>query len=167
MELAISDTTVFPVDLLKIQSGDPYEFQKLYRKFYDRLLDEAALLLNDRAQSIALVQLSCIQSWVHCEDITSEEYYFGYARSRVLRYAQIGSSKDQRLNHELAVLSEILANQYELTLYHLDNLYATLSLSQKDLIRKAFRSYFQPGPHVAYSQTLLNHAFFILHYMLT
>ncbi|OQP61788.1 hypothetical protein A3860_31505 [Niastella vici] len=176
MELAITDTAITPIDFQKIQSGDPSEFQKLYRKIYNKLLDEATCLVNDQEQSITGVQLSCIQSWIHCEGITSEQYYFGYVRSRLLRYTQALRDDHRRIHHELGVLNELLSVQYERPFYHLANLYENLTVFQKGLIRKTFKFYYQPapgnpsnpgvGPHPLPAQTLLNYAFYTLHYIL-
>ena len=132
MTLAFSDTAVTPVNIEKIQAGDPSEFQKLYRKYYATLVDEAIQLLNNEDQAIFLVQLSCITSWTRCEDITSEKYYFGYMRTRLLRYSQAWNDKDHRIEHELAIVTDILSDKYELPLPELTSLFENLTLSKKE-----------------------------------
>jgi hypothetical protein len=169
MTLAISDTEVTPVNFEKIQSGDPFDFQKLYRKFYNLLLHETTLLLNNPDQVLALVQLSCIQSWINCENITSEQYYAGYIRNRILRYVQILSRQEDRINHELQFLKEIVLDRYALSEQHLARLCVHLTISQKALVRRIFKSYYQPMPGnlpAANHQTLLRYAFYTLHYII-
>lgn len=169
MTLAISDTEVTPVDIQKIQSGEPSEFQKLYRKFYGSLLHETTLLLNNPHQALALVQLSCIRSWINCENITSEQYYAGYVRSRVLRYIQLLNRQEDRISLEFQFLKEILSDQYAINEQHLADLYEHLTVTQKALVRRIFKSYYQPKPGNlpgANHQTLLRYSFYILHYII-
>ena len=175
MTLAFSDTVVTPIDLIKIQSGEPSEFQQLYRKYYATLVAEATQLLNNEDQAIFLVQLSCIQSWIRCEEITSEKYYFGYMRTRVLRYSQAMNDTAYRVEHELGIVTGVVSDQYALSLPDLTILYGNLPLAQKGLARQTVRSLFIPAqgnplsPETAPAanlQTLLNYAFYSLHYIL-
>jgi hypothetical protein len=128
MTLAFSDTAVTPINIEKVQSGDPSEFQQLYRKYYATLVEEATQLLNNEDQAIFLVQLSCIASWTRCAAITSEKYYVGYMRTRVLRYSQSLSNPAYQPAHELAILTEILSGKYELPLRELTPQYAFYAL---------------------------------------
>lgn len=168
MIVAIPDTEVTPFEIQKIQSGDPSAFQKIYRKFYDTLVAEAALLLSQK-QAVAMVQLSCIQSWVKCEDITSEQYFVGYIRSRVLHYVQILSRQENRIEQELQFLKEIVSEKYALSEPHLVSLYEHLTISQNALVRRLFKSYFQSQPGsqpIEKKDALLRYAFYTLHYIL-
>ena len=168
MTLAISDTEITPLDLQKVQSGDPAEFQQLYRKFYDALVDEATHLLGDQDQAIILVQLGCIQCWIRCEEITCERYYFGYVRIRLLVYAEELSVQENRIKQELEILKEILSDQYALGGQQLASLYGELTLVQKGIIRQVLKSYYrQPGNAAAIKhQPLIRYAFYALHYIL-
>jgi hypothetical protein len=176
MILAIPDTEITPIDIPKVQSGDPFEFQQLYRKFFSALVGEATIEVNDREQAISLVQLGCIQCWIRCGDITSEQYYLGYIRVRILRYAQALSRQEDGINQELEVLKEILSDGYAPDGQQPANLYGHLPLSQKALVRQVFKAYYQPAPdnpfrpepdpNALYSKTLLNYALYTLHYIL-
>ncbi|OQP66628.1 hypothetical protein [Niastella populi] len=168
MTLAIADTDVTPLTIQKVRSGEPIDFQKLYQKFYDFLLQEARFLIQEEDQAITLVQLSCIQNWVQCEAITSEAYYFGYGRSRILRYAQVWSHREPQIQHELKILQELLSDRYALSEQHMASLYGHLALSQKALVLQVFKSYFRPGPaHPPVEKhPLLDYAFYSLHYIL-
>jgi hypothetical protein len=173
---AIPDTEITPIDIPKVQSGDPAEFKQLYRKFYSALVHEATNEVNDRDQAISLVQLSCIQCWIRCGDLTSEQYYFRYARVRILHYVQVLSRQEERIGQELEVLKKILSDRYAPHGQQPADLYGHLTLSQKALVRQAFKSYYQPAPDNPFrpepepntlnSETLLNYAFYTLHYIL-
>lgn len=174
--MILADTEITPIDIPKVQSGDPTEFQQLYRKFYNALVNEATIEVNDRDQAISLVQLGCIQCWIRCGDITSEQYYLGYVRARILRYAQVLSHQEARVRQELEVLKEILSDRYAPDGQQPANLYGHLTLSQKAMVRQVFKAYYQPAPdnpfrpepdpNALYSKTLLNYAFYTLHYIL-
>lgn len=168
MTLAIADTDITPFSIQKIQSGEPLDFQQLYRKFYDSLLQESRFLVKEEDQAITVVQLSCIQNWIQCEAITSEAYYFGYGRSRILRYAQVWSHQERQIQHELKVLKEIVSDRYALSEQHMASLYGHLSLSQKALVRQVFKSYFRPQQEnlPVEKHPLLDYAFYSLHYIL-
>lgn len=166
--LAIPDTEI-SLDLQKVQCGDAVDFKIIYRKFYETLLAEATLLANNQDQAAAVVQLSCIQSWIHCEAITSEQYYFLYSRGRVLRYAQVLSQRADEIHNELDILKKILAEGHALKGQHLASWYEHLTLSQKTLVRQVFQSYFQRqhgNPPAEKAQILLKYAFYVLHYIL-
>jgi hypothetical protein len=130
-------------------------------------------VLNNHDQATFLVQLSCLKSWIRCEEITTEKYYYGYCRTRVLCYIQAVNQKEYPIDHELAIITEILSDRYEAAPQELVFLYGNLTPAQKELARQLLRSFCLPASGIlidtapaANTRALLNAALYSLHYIL-
>ena len=98
------------LQIKKLQTGDPKEFQKLYKFYFDDFVKEASLLLKNGDDAPAIVSHSFIKCWLKCNALTSTTYFFAFLRTTINTHCYGTHQSNNYSSEQQTILQDIICN---------------------------------------------------------